>query len=182
MPLRLKRFEVLHELLPTARRVAELVNPNNPFSRFARKEYEEAYRSVGMQPLFVDVEGASDFGAAFAKLRRLRPEALVVPADGLFISNAVWLMRAAARQALPTMVDLRSMVLSGGLVCYTYSGAEEDRCFASFVDTILRGANPGELPIEQPTKFELLFNLKTAKELHLTIPQSMLLRADELIQ
>ena len=180
--LRVKRLEVLHELLPTAQRVVELVNPNNPFSRIARKEYEEAYRSLGMQPLFVDVEAASDFGHAFAKLRRLRAEALVVPSDGLFISNAAWIMRAAARQAMPTMVDLRSMVLCGGLVSYTYSGTEEDQRFASFVDQILRGAKPGDLPVEQPTKFELLFNVKTAKILGLTIPQSMLLRADELIQ
>jgi len=179
--LRVKRLEVLRELLPTAQRVGELVNPNNPF-RIARKEYEEAYGSLGMQPLFVDVEAASDFGNAFAKLRRLRVEALVVPSDGLFIANAVWIMRAAAGQAMPTMVDLRSMVKCGGLVSYTYSAAEEDQCFATFVDKILRGAKPGDLPVEQPTKFELLFNVKTAKMLGVTIPQSMLLRADEVIR
>ena len=83
---------------------------------------------------------------------------------------------------MPTMVDLRSMVKCGGLVSYTYSAAEEDQCFATFVDKILRGAKPGDLPVEQPTKFELLFNVKTAKMLGVTIPQSMLLRADEVIR
>lgn len=180
--LRVKRLEVLHELLPAAQRVGELVNPTNPIFRVARKEYEEAYRSLGMQPLFIEVAVASELGNAFAELARRRAQALVVPADGLFVSDSVWIMRAAVGQALPTMVDLRDMVKAGGLMSYTYSGAEEDHRFAFFIDKILRGAKPADLPIEQPTKFVLMINLKTAKALGITIPQSLLLRADEVIQ
>ena len=99
---------MLHELLPAAQRVGELVNPTNPFFRIARKEYEEAYRSLGMQPLFIEVAVASELGNAFAELARWRAQALVVPADGLFLSNSVWIMRAAVGQALPTMSNLRS--------------------------------------------------------------------------
>ena len=180
--LNVKRLEVLHELLPAAQRVGELVNPTNPISRVARKEYEEAYRSLGMQPLFIEVAVASELGNAFAELGRRRAQALVVPGDTLFISNSVWIMRAAVGHALPTMVGSRDMVEDGGLVSYTFSGAERSRRFAYFIDKILRGAKPADLPIEQPTKFELAINLKTAKLLGLTVPQSLLLRADEVIQ
>jgi putative ABC transport system substrate-binding protein len=102
--LRVKRLEVLRELLPAAQRVGELVNPTNPFSRVARKEYEEAYRSLGMQPLFIDVAVASELGNAFTELARRRAQALVVPLDNLFDANSVWIMRAAVGNALPTMV------------------------------------------------------------------------------
>ena len=180
--LRVKRLELLHELLPAAQRVGELLNPTNPFSTVARKEYEEAYRSLDMQPLFIDVAAASELGNAFAELARRRVQALVVPGDGLFRSNCVWIMRAAVGQALPTMVDDRVMVDAGGLVSYSYSVVEENHRFAYFIDKILRGANPADLPVEQPTKFELVINLKTAKALGLTIPQSLLLRTDEVIE
>ena len=180
--LNVKRLEVLHELLPGAQRVGELVNPTNPISRVARKEYEEAFRSLGMQPLFIDVAVASELENAFAELARRRAQALVVPEDNLFISNSVWIMRAAVRHALPTMVGIRDMVEDGGLVSYTFSTAERSRRFAYFIDKILRGAKPADLPIERPTKFELLINLKTAKALGIMIPQSLLRRADEVIQ
>jgi putative ABC transport system substrate-binding protein len=180
--LRVKRLEVLHELLPAAQRVGELVNPTNPFFRVARKEYEEAYRSLGMRPLFIDVAVATELGNAFAELARWRAQALVVPTDNLFRANSVWIMRAAVGQALPTMVDIKDMVKDGGLVSYTFSDTERDHRFAFFVDKILRGAKPADLPIVQPAKFELVINLKTAKTLGLTIPQSLLLRADEVIQ
>jgi putative tryptophan/tyrosine transport system substrate-binding protein len=180
--LRVKRLEVLHELLPAAQRVGELVNPTNPFFKVKRKEYEEAYRSLGMQPLFIDVAVAGELGNAFAELGRRRAQALVVPADGLFIANSASIMRAAIGNALPTMVSERDMVEDGGLVSYTWSGAEQDHRLAYFIDKILRGAKPADLPVEQPTKFELLINLKTAKALGITIPQSLLLRADEVIQ
>jgi putative ABC transport system substrate-binding protein len=180
--LRVKRLEVLRELLPAAQRVGELVNPTNPFSRVARKEYEEAYRSLGMQPLFIDVAVASELGNAFTELARRRAQALVVPLDNLFDANSVWIMRAAVGNALPTMVGSRGMLEDGGLVSYTFSWAERSRRFAYFIDKILRGEKPADLPIERPTKFELVINLKTAKALGLTVPQSLLLRADEVIQ
>ena len=180
--LDVKRLEVLHELLPSVQRVGELVNPTNPISKVGRKEYEEAYKALGIQPLFIDVAAASELGNAFAVLARWRAQALVVPQDNLFVASSVSIMRAAVAHALPTMVGSRAMVEDGGMVSYTYSGDERSRRFAYFIDKILRGARPGDLPIEQPTKFELIINLKTAKALGITIPQSVLLRADEVIQ
>jgi len=180
--LDVKRLEVLHEVLPSAQRVGELVNPNNPAFRVARKEYEEAFRSLGMQPIFINVAVASELGNAFAELARRRAQALVVPQDSLFVSNSVSIMRASVEHALPTMVGSRGMVEDGGLVSYTYSPEERNRRFAFFLDKILRGAKPADLPVDRPTKFKLVINLKTAKALGLAIPQSLLLRADEVIQ
>jgi putative ABC transport system substrate-binding protein len=180
--LNVKRLELLHELLPAAQRVGELVNPTNPVSKVGRKRYEEAYRSLGMQPLFIDVAVASELARAFAELARGRAQALIVPADNLFESNSAWIARAALEQALPTMVGDRDMVEDGGLVSYTYSGAERERRVAYFIDKVLRGAKPADLPVEQPTEFKLIINLKTAKALGLTIPQSLLLRANEVIR
>jgi len=105
-----------------------------------------------------------------------------VSGDNLFEANSAWIMRAALGYALPTMVADRDMVEDGGLVSYTYSGAERERRVAYFIDKVLRGARPADLPIEQPTKFELIINLKTAKALGLAIPQSLLQRADEVIR
>ena len=180
--LDVKRLEVLHEVLPSAQRVGELVNPNNPAFRVARKEYEEAFRSLGMQPIFINVAVASELGNAFAELARRRAQALVVRQDNLFVTNSVSIMRASVEHALPTMVGSRDMVEDGGLVSYTYSPEERNRRFAFFLDKILRGAKPADLSVERPTKFKLVINLNTAKALGLTIPQSLLLRADEVIQ
>jgi putative ABC transport system substrate-binding protein len=180
--LDVKRLEVLREVLPKVKRVGRLVNPTNPASRVGRKEYEEACRALGMQPLFIDVAAASELGNAFAELARRRAQALVVPQDNLFVENSVSIMRASVAHALPTMVGSRPMVEDGGMVSYTYSLDERSRSLAYFIDKILRGARPGDLPIEQPTKFELIINLKTAKALGITVPQSLLLRADEVIQ
>jgi putative ABC transport system substrate-binding protein len=180
--LRLKRLELLHELLPAAQRVGELVNPTNPFFKVARKEYEDAYRSLGMQPIFIEVAAASELGSAFAELVRRRTQALVVPEDNLFRSTSVSIMRAALGNALPTMLGDRDMVKDGGLVSYAYSTDEQSRRFAFFIDKILTGTKPADLPVERPTKFDLVINLKTAKQLGLTIPQSLLLRADEVIE
>jgi len=180
--LDVKRLEVLHEVLPSAQRVGELVNPNNPAFRVARKEYEEAFRSLGMQPIFINVAVASELGNAFAELARRRAQALVVRQDNLFVTNSVSIMRASVEHALPTMVGSRDMVEDGGLVSYTYSPEERNRRFAFFLDKILRGAKPADLPVERPTKFKLVINLNTANALGLTIPQSLLLRADEVIQ
>ena len=180
--LRVKGLEVLHDLLPGAQRVGEFVNPTNPFFRVARKEYEDAYRSLGMQPFFVEVATAGELENGFSELARRQAQALVVPGDNLFEANSSWIMRTALDRALPTAVADRDMVEDGGLVSYTYSAAERERRVAYFIDKVLRGAKPADLPIEQPTKFELVINLKTAKALGLAIPQSLLLRADEVIQ
>jgi putative ABC transport system substrate-binding protein len=182
--LRIKRLEVLRELLPAAQRVGELVNPNNPLWRIRHKEYEEAYRSLGMQPLFIDVPVASklELDNAFAELARQRVQALMVSEDNLFDANSARIMRSALERALPTVVGDTRMVRDGGLVSYGISPGEGDHRFAYFIDKILRGAKPADLPVAQATKFRLIINLKTAKALGITIPQSLLLRANEVIQ
>ena len=180
--LRRKGLEVLHELLPSAQRVAELVNPANPFFGFGQEQYENVYRSLGMQPNFVDVATARDLPTAFAEIARRRAQALVVPLDNLFVANSSWIMRVAAERALPTLVWSGEMVKDGGLVSYSFSEAEQDQRFAYFIDKMLRGAKAGDLPIEQPTKFELVINLKTAKALGIAIRQSLRVRADEVIE
>jgi putative ABC transport system substrate-binding protein len=180
--LRSKRLQVLHELLPGATRVGELTNPQNSVLGIALDDFEQAYRSLGIQPIFVEVTAASQLENAVAEVARRRGQALVVNADALFTVNRVQIMNAALRYALPTLVDDIDVLKAGGLVRYSISDEEIGRRTAVFIDKILKGAFPADLPVEQPTKFELVINLKTAKALGLTIPQSLLLRADAVIQ
>ena len=177
-----KRLELLKELRPTATRVGELVDPANPYIRIIRKEDEQAYRSLGMQPIFLDVVDATQLGRIIAEVARMRADALIVRADPLFTSNRDQIARLALRYALPTIAEGRLFVSAGCLASYAPILSAMGRGMAVLVDKILKGAKPGDLPIEQPTKFELVINLKTAKALGLTIPQSLLVRADEVIQ
>jgi len=177
-----KRLSLLRELLPTAQRVGVLENSTNPIFAVKQKENEPRYRSLGMQTIIVEVDAASDLENAIAEMARRRAQVLVLGADSLFRVNRVRIMDAALKYALPTMVEGGDMLEAGGLVSYGVSVAEANHRHAAFVDKILRGAKPADLPVEQPTKFELGINLKTAKALGLTVPQSMLVRADEVIQ
>jgi len=177
-----KRLALLRELLPAVQRVGVLENSNNPYHRAVRKEFEQACRSLGLELITIEVAAAGELEKAIAELARRRAQALFVAADNLFFANLVPIMGAALRYALPTLATDRVMLEAGALVSYSGSDAEESQRYAAFVDRILRGAKPADLPIEQPTKFELLFNLKTAKALGITIPQPLLLRADEVIQ
>jgi len=177
-----KRLQLLRELLPDIQRVGELVNPNNPIFAAGRSTYEGVYRSVRLQPVFVEVRAADELESAVDTVAKQQAQALVVPADNLFVSNGARIMRAALRHAIPTVVEIRDLVEVGGLVAYTFTKEERSRRYASYVDKILHGAKPSDLPIQQPTKFELVINLKTAKALRITIPQSLLLRADEVIR
>jgi len=177
-----KRLDLLRELLPGLQRVGVLQNSTNPYYRAVRKEFEQACRSLGLQPIIIEVATAGELESAIAELAGRRAQALFVQGDGLFDDNRVPLMSAALRYALPTLAVGKKMLEAGALVSYTHNQAEQDQRYAGFVDRILRGAKPADLPIEQPTKFELVINLKTAKALGLTIPQSLLLRADEVIQ
>jgi putative tryptophan/tyrosine transport system substrate-binding protein len=172
-----KRLELLHELLPTATRVGELVNRAAPTTA-SLSEYEQVYRSLGMQPIFVDVAAPSELENAVAEVARKGGQALIVLSYAFFPNNRDRIMRAALTHALPTVVDTPYMLEAGGLLFYDMSLDERGRRTAGFIDKILRGAKPGDLPVEQPTKFELGINLKTAKALGLTVPQSLLLRAD----
>jgi len=177
-----KRLELLRELRPAAIRVGELVDPANPYIKIMRKEDEQAYRSLGMQPMFVDVADATQVETTIAEVARMKADALIVRADPLFISTRDQIAGSALRHALPTIAEGRLFVSAGCLVSYAPNLLAMSRGVAVFIDKILKGAKPGDLPIEQPTKFELVINLKTAKALGLTVPQSLLLRADEVIQ
>jgi putative tryptophan/tyrosine transport system substrate-binding protein len=177
-----KRLELLRELRPKATRLVELVDPANLYIKLIRKEDEQAYRSLGMQPIFVDVADGAQLERIFAEVARLKADALIVRGDPLFSSNRNEIASLALKHALPTMAEGSLFVSAGCLASYAPKASAMARGTAAFVDKILKGAKPGDLPIEQPTKFELAINLKTAKALGITIPQSLLLRADEVIQ
>jgi putative tryptophan/tyrosine transport system substrate-binding protein len=176
-----KRLSLLRELLPATQRVGELINSTNPYFREARKPLEEAYRSLGMQPIFIDL-AQTTLEDAMTEMVRQRVQALHVPYDALFGDDAiVRSMRAALKHALPTIVDGDELLEAGGLLSYDYNLAELQHRDAAFIDRILRGAKPFDLPIEQPTKFDLMINLRTAKALGIAVPHSLLLRADKVI-
>ncbi len=177
-----KRLELLRELLPKATRIGELVDPGNQYWQLVRKDYEEVFRSLGMQPIFVEVADPAALEKAFAELTRQRAEVLIVRGDPGFFATRDRIMSLALKHALPTMAESRPLVTAGGFVSYGPDPNAMMGRTAALVDKILKGAKPGDLPIEQPTKFEFVINLKTAKALGLTIPQSLLLRADEVIQ
>ena len=176
-----KRLALLRELLPGLQRIGVLENSTNPYWRAVRKEFEQTCRSLGLQPIIIEVAAAGELENAIAEMARRRAQALFVQPDTLF-HNRVPLMSTALRYALPTIGTSKEILEAGALVFYAPNDAEQNQRYAAFVDRILRGAKPADLPIEQPTKFELGINLKTAKALGLTIPQSLLLRADEVIQ
>jgi putative ABC transport system substrate-binding protein len=177
-----KRLELARAMFPKATRIAELVDPANQYIRLTRSDYDKVFRSLGMEPIFVDVAAPTDLDRAFADVLRQRAEALIVRADPMFVSNRDRIMGLAMQHSLPTITEGRRFVAAGGLISYAANEmAMFDRAIA-LVDKILKGAKPGDLPIEQPTKFELVINLKTAKALNITIPQSLLLRADEVLQ
>jgi len=176
-----KRLELLRELLPSAQRIGYLQDSSYPPTEMARQQRELRYRSFGMQPIIVEVAAASELESAVAEVARRSAQALQV-SGGLFYTNRVPLARAALRHELPTVFWARAFVEDGALLSFGHDSAENDRIFAYFVDKILRGAKPADLPIQQPSKFALSINLKTAKALGITVPPSLLQRADEVIQ
>jgi putative ABC transport system substrate-binding protein len=180
--LDIKRLELLRELLPGLQRVGVLENSTSPYYRAVRQEFEQTCRSLGLQPIIIEVATAGELESAIAEIARQRAQALLVVSDGLFTDNQVPLMSAALRYALPTIVANKGMLEAGALVAYDSSDEESIQRYAAFVDRILRGAKPADLPIERPTRFELGINLKAAKALKITVPQTLLLRADEVIQ
>jgi putative ABC transport system substrate-binding protein len=177
-----KRLELIHELLPKATRIGELVDPANMYWQRVRPDYEQAFRALRMQPIFVEVASADAIEKAIAQIASQRADVLVVRGDPMFSSSRDQIGRLALQHALPTMAEERQFVAAGMLVSYGPNVPAAARIIASYVDRILRGAKPGDLAIAQPTKFEFVINLKTAKTLGLTIPQALLLRADEVIQ
>ena len=177
-----KIIGLLRELLPGLQRVGVLVNPTSSYYRDERKDFEQACRSSGIEPIFVEVTAKSELATAVAEVARLRAQALIVQNDRLFIDNHVEVMRAALKHALPTEAQGKEFLEAGALISFDSSLAELRRRGAAFIDKILRGANPADLPVEQPTQFELGVNLKTAKALGITVPQSLRMGANEVIQ
>ena len=177
-----KRMELLKELVPNLSRVALLHNMGNPAAPPEWEETKTAARSLGLQPELLDVRSQGDLGHAFERAVRQHVDALLIGADGLTQMHQQTIVGLVARNRLPAAYPARAFVEAGGLIAYAVNYPDLYYRFASFVDKIFKGAQPGDLPVEQPTKFELVINLKTAKALGLTIPQSLLLRADEVIR
>ena len=175
-----KRVGLLKELVPGAVRLAALINMSNPASPPQWKEVEKATRSLGLQAQLLDVRKPEDLGPAFDDAIRRRADALVVGLETLTQANQRVIVDLAAKHRLPAIYA--SMEFAGGLVVYGVNYPDQYRRAASFADRIFKGAKPADLPVEQPTKFELVINTRTAKALGLTIPPSLLLRADQVIQ
>jgi len=177
-----KGLELLKQALPNVRLVAVLWNPDNNASANALKNVKEVAVSQGLQLQFVETRAPNQFDAAFAVMRTTRVEAVVVVADSMFMAHRARLADFAARGRLPTMHGVRENVEAGGLMSYGPDSITNYRRAAGFVNKILNGAKPADLPVEQPTKFEFVVNLKAAKALGVTIPPSLLLRADQVIE
>jgi putative tryptophan/tyrosine transport system substrate-binding protein len=177
-----KRVELLKELVPKLSRVGLLHNMGNPAAPPEWEETKTAGRALGLQVELLDVRSQDDFGRAFELAARHRIDALIVGADGLTQMHQQTLVDLAARNRLPAAYPAREFVEAGGLVAYAVNYPDLYFRFASFIDRIFKGAKPGELPVEQPAKFELVINLRTATALGLTIPQLVLLRADDVIR
>jgi putative ABC transport system substrate-binding protein len=177
--IRAKQLQLLKEALPKISRVAVLWSAATTVGRGA---YEAAGRALGLRIQFVEVRGADDLGRAFAALVGERIDAVLVPGDTLLFTERQRVAALAREHRLPGIYSLREFTEAGGLMSYSARISEQFRRAAGYVDKILRGANPATLPVESPTQYELVINLKTAKALGLTIPQSVLVRADEIIQ
>jgi putative ABC transport system substrate-binding protein len=177
-----KRLQLLREILPSISRVAVVWNAANPDPAIVLNETKEAALTLGIEILSVDVHSPADVASALESATRRRPDALLTIDDPLTLGERNYIVEFASRNRLPAMFGLRQFADAGGLIAYAASLADLLRRAAGYVDKILRGAKPGDLPVEQPTQYELVINLKTANALGLTIPQSLLLRADEVIQ
>src|SRR5215472_15271391 len=177
-----KQLELLKETVAKIRRVAILSNPTNAYHQLAIREVNVAARSLGVQLQLLEARGPNEFDGAFAAMAKERVGALLVLSDVMLNSHRTRLADLAARSRLPAIYGVRESVEAGGLMSYGPSFLDLFRRAATYVDKILKGASPGELPVEQPTKFELVINLKTARALGITVPQSLLARADEVVQ
>jgi len=177
-----KRLSLLRELVPHAAAIAILANPNNANTPGALAESEEASRSLGQQIEIVKASTEPDIEVAFASLSRRGAEALVVSADQFYLTRSAYLVGLAAQYAIPTIYEFRAFVDAGGLASYGPDINDCDRQHGIYTGKVLAGAHPSDLPIFQPTRFELVINLKTATVLGLKVPPVLLARADEVIE
>jgi putative ABC transport system substrate-binding protein len=180
--LNAKRLELLKEALPGVSRVGVLANPAGPATARRLREVDRAAQVLRVKLQVLEAREVQEIDAAFAVMARKRAEALLVLTDPMFSAQRDRIVAFAAKHGLPGVFFTRDFVEAGGLLSYSPNLAATRRRLATYVDKILKGAKPGDLPVEQPTKFELVINLKTARALGLTIPPSLLLRADQVIE
>jgi putative ABC transport system substrate-binding protein len=176
--IRAKQLQLLKEALPKVSRVAVL---RSPATTVGLREYETAGQTLDLRVQFVEARGADDLGRVFAAMARDRIDALLVPGDILLFTERRRVAALAREHRLPGIYSLREFTERGGLMSYSARLSEQFRRAAVYVDKILRGASPATLPVESPSKYELVINLKTARTLGITIPQALLIRADEVI-
>jgi putative ABC transport system substrate-binding protein len=177
-----KRLQLMKEVVPNLAHVALLMNPANPFHVGAERQARAAASELGLELDVFSVRKTEELAAALEAMLRDRPDAFSMLADRVFLHDRKQIVEFAARNRLPAVYAYRELVVAGGLMSFGPNYAEMHRRAAAYVDRILRGAKPGDLPIELPTKFELIINITAAKALDLTIPQSVLVRADEIIR
>ena len=177
-----KRLELLKEVLLRLSRVAVLWNAANPYSALVFNETQAGGRALGIEVQSLEVRGPEDFDRAFETVRRLRPDALITVEDPLTASYTTPIAEFTASKQLPSLHGIREFVAAGGLMSYGANIADLFRRAADYVDKILKGAKPADLPVQQPTKFELVINTKTAKAFGLKVPAIVLARADEVIE
>jgi putative tryptophan/tyrosine transport system substrate-binding protein len=177
-----KRLELLREVVPKLSHVAFFLNPANAFHTASMRQARVAAQSLGIKLQPMEVNKSEQLDGAFASIVKEKPDALLILADRVFLHNRKRMMEFAIQQRLPSVNAYRELVEAGGLISYGPSYEDMHRRAAVYVDKILKGTKPADLPIEQPTKFTLLINLKTAKTLGLTVPPTLVARADELIE
>ena len=178
-----KYLSVLKELLPRLQRIGVLWQAGNPYRRDTRSQFEHVCQSLGLVPTIVEIGAAGEIGGAIAQLVRQHTDALVLGNDALVWDHRFEIVDAATKHGLPTMAEFPAMVReAGALVTYSPTLVEQYRRRAEYIDRILRGTKPADLPVQQPTEFELVINLKTARALGLMIPKELLLQANEVIR
>jgi len=180
--LEAKRLQLLKEVVPGLSRVAILFNPTNHYMPLALRSARQGAQKLHVLLAVYEVHDITALDAAFVTLTRDRPDALMVPADTFLVSQRRRIAQFAIENKLPSVYSFREYIEAGGLIAYTPNYDDLFRRAASYVDKILKGANPGELPIERPSTFQLFINLKTARALGLTVPRTLLASADELIE
>jgi putative tryptophan/tyrosine transport system substrate-binding protein len=177
-----KRLELLHQVVPRASIIGVLINPSNPESRNEIEGVKAGARAIGQEVYFLEASEDHDFDLAFATLSERKADGLLVEADAFISNQHDRLVGLAARYAIPTIYDRREFAIAGGLISYGAERLDPYYKVGIYAGRILAGVKPADLPVEQATKFELIINLKTAKALGLTVPQALLVAADEVIE